>query len=66
MTRRAWAWWLAFDALILTVTPMVGMTGILGLQPMSVVAADALWISALVLTGLSSILWNRPGPNTQV
>ena len=61
MRRRAWAWWLAFDALIFTVTPMVGMSGMFGIRPMSVAAADTLWIAALVLTVVSFFLWNSQG-----
>ena len=59
MRRRAWAWWLAFDALILTVAPMPGMSGVFGLMPMSLAVADALWISALALILVSFNLWNR-------
>ncbi len=50
MRSRAWAWLLALIALVLAVIPLAGMGGILGMHPMSIAAANVLWIAAIVLT----------------
>ena len=65
MRSRAWAWMLALVALMLAVIPMATMTGVLGLQPMSIGLANAFWICALVLTVVSFIMSVRQGTRTR-
>ena len=50
MRSRAWAWLLALIALVLAVIPLVGMAGFFGTHPMSIEAANVVWIAAIVLT----------------
>jgi hypothetical protein len=65
MRSRAWAWLLAIVALLLAVTPLAAMSGVLGLGPMSVATANALWIAAMVLTIVSFVMSLRQGLRTR-
>lgn len=65
MRSRAWAWLLALVALILAVAPMAGMSGVLGLKPMSIAIANSLWICAFVLTVVSFVMSVRQGIRTR-
>jgi uncharacterized membrane protein YtjA (UPF0391 family) len=65
MRSRAWAWLIALVALVLAVTPLAAMSGMLGIAPMSVATANALWIAAIVLTIVSFGMSLRQGMRTR-
>ena len=46
MKSRAWAWLIALVALVLAVLPLAAMSGMLGLQPMSIATANSMWIGS--------------------
>jgi len=56
---------LALVALVLTVIPMAGMAGFLGLKPMSIAVANSLWICAFLLTIVSLVMSVRQGTKTR-
>ena len=64
MRSRAWAWLLALIALVLAVIPLAGMAGILGMQPMSIAAANLFWIGAIALTIASFVMSVRQAART--
>lgn len=65
MRSRAWAWLIALVALVLAVAPLVAMSGILGIGPMSIATANACWIAAIVLTIVSFAMSLRQGIRTR-
>jgi uncharacterized membrane protein YtjA (UPF0391 family) len=65
MRSRAWAWLLALVALVLAVIPMAAMSGVFGVAPLSVAAANALWIAAIALTVVSFVMSLRQGLRTR-
>jgi len=65
MRSRAWAWLIALVALVLAVCPLVAMSGVLGLTPMSIATANILWIAAIVLTIVSFAMSLRQGLRTR-
>jgi hypothetical protein len=65
MRSRAWAWLIALVALLLAVAPLAAMSGILGLGRMSIAAANACWIAAIVLTIVSFGMSIRQGMRTR-
>jgi hypothetical protein len=65
MRSRAWAWLIALVALVLAVCPLVAMSGVLGLGPMSTATANVLWIAAIVLTVVSFGMSLRQGLRTR-
>jgi hypothetical protein len=66
MKSRAWAWLLALIALVVAVIPMAAMERFLGLQPMSVLVSNSLWLAALALTIVSFEMSIRQGIRTRV
>ena len=62
MRSRAWAWLLALMALVLAIIPMAAMAG--G-HPLSVAAANVLWLAAIVLTIVSFVMSLRQGLRTR-
>ena len=66
MKSRAWAWLLALIALVVAVIPMAAMERLLGLQPMSVLVSNSLWLAALALTIVSFVMSIRQGIRTRV
>jgi len=65
MRSRAWAWLLALIALVLAVIPVAAMGGLFGLQPMSIVVANWLWLAAITLTIVSFVMSLRQGMRTR-
>jgi uncharacterized membrane protein YtjA (UPF0391 family) len=65
MRSRAWAWLLALIALVLAVIPVAAMGGLFGLQPMSIVVANWLWLAAITLTIVSLVMSLRQGMRTR-
>ena len=66
MRSRAWAWLLALIALVLAVIPVAAMGGLFGLQPMSIVVANWLWLAAITLTIVSLVMSLRQGMRTRI
>ena len=66
MRSRAWAWLLALIALVLAVIPVAAMGGLFGLQPMSIVVANWLWLAAITLTIVSLVMSLRQGMRTRL
>jgi hypothetical protein len=65
MGSRAWAWLIALIALVLAVTPLVAMSGVFGLTPMSIETANIVWIAAIGLTIVSFVMSLRQGLRTR-
>ena len=65
MRSRAWAWLLALVALVLAVIPVAAMGGVFGLSPISVVAANSMWLVAIGLTIVSFIMSLRQAMRTR-
>ena len=65
MRTRAWAWLLALIALLLAVIPMAAMSGLFGLQAMSIAIANTCWLAALALTIVSFLMSLRQGLRTR-
>jgi len=63
---RAWAWLIALIALVLAVAPLAGMSGFLGVGPMSIATANACWIAAIALTIISFAMSLRQGLRTRI
>jgi hypothetical protein len=61
MRSQAWAWLLALIALVLAVIPLAAMGGLFGLPPMSIAAANWMWIAAIALTIASFVMSLRQG-----
>ena len=55
----------ALIALVLAVAPLVAMSGVFGLTPMSVATANIFWIAAIVLTMVSFVMSLRQGLRTR-
>lgn len=66
MKSRAWAWLLALIALVVAVIPIAAMGSLLGLQPMSVLVSNSMWLAALALTIVSFVMSIRQGIRTRV
>ena len=66
MRSRAWAWLIALVAMVLAVAPLAGMSGILGVGPMSIATANACWIAAIALTIVSFAMSLRQGLRTRI
>lgn len=65
MRPRAWAWLVALIALVMAVIPLIAMSGVLGLRPMSIATANGCWIAAIVLTLVSFVMSIRQGMQTR-
>ena len=65
MRSRAWAWLIALVALVLAVCPLVALSGVFGIAPMSIATANIVWIAAIVLTIVSFGMSLRQGFRTR-
>ena len=65
MSSRAWAWLLALVALVVAGFPVAAMGGLFGLSPISIVAANSMWLVAIGLTIVSFIMSLRQAMRTR-